>query len=199
MEHRPLTFQAINRSPENFYRYVYHVLRMGKDELVDLPALYPDRKIVIVDSCGWFYQQQFPQADIYKIEGIYMCKNVNMSRDKIDCLFDDTDFENLKFPRRPFDQSVLLIDHSPLMKYRDGQQIHQVLNAMTESVRSELVHLRMPLLTTNDYRFSDRVKEMSTIAPKNYHTTEFFFTINTHQPMLIAKFQRTKSYANSFN
>lgn len=199
MEHQHITFKAINRSANSFYKRVYPVQRMKKDELIDLEALYNNKKIVIVDSCGWFYQQMFPNSDIYKIEGIDMCKNVSMDREKFDCLFDDRDYENQKFPNRPFDGSVLIIDHSPLMKYRNGKQMRKVFNDLSQSIQPELIHVRMPLATTNDYRFSDRILELVNITPDNYVTTEFSYFLDVGKTALIAKFKRLKNYAQDFN
>jgi hypothetical protein len=199
MEHQPLTFKAINRSPDSFYRHVYPVLKMKKDELIDLETLYSNKKIVIVDSCGWVYQTMFPNSDIYKIEGIDMCKNVSMTQEKLDCLFDDRDFKNQKFPNRPFDGSVLIIDHSPLMKYRNGKQIRKIFNDLAQSIRPELFHIRMLLDTTDDYRFDNRILELVNIVPDNYVTTEFLFFLDVGNRKLVAKFKRLKNYAPDFN
>jgi hypothetical protein len=199
MEHQSITFKAINRSPDSFYKHVYPVLKMKKDMLIDIESLYNNKKIVMVDSCGWFYQQMFPNSDIYKIEGIDMCKNVSMSREKFDCLFDDRDFKNQKFPSRPFEDSILIIDHSPLMKYRNGEQIRGVFNNLVQSIRPELIHVRMPLTTSNDYRFTSRILELVNLAPDNYVTTEFLFYLDVEKHHLVAKFKRLKNYAQDFN
>lgn len=197
MEHQPITFKAINRSPDSFYRHTYPVMKMSKSNLIDLDSEYAGKKIVIVDSCGWFYQEVFPNADIYKMESLYMCKNVSMAKEKIDSVFDDRDFEKLKFPSRKFPDSVLIIDHSPLFKYRNAVQMHEILTDLTECTQPELVHVRLPLRTTNDYRFSDRLHELVNIVPKNYITTEFLFNLNSI--MLTAKFKRLANYASSIN
>ena len=199
MEHQPLTFKAINRSPDSFYRHVYPVLKMKKDELIDLETLYGNKKIVIVDSGGWFYQKIFPNSDIYKIEGMDMCKNVSMAQEKVDCLFDDKDFKNQKFSSRPFDGSILIIDHSPLMKYRNGEQIRKIFNDLAKSIQPELFHIRMPLTTTTDYRFNNRILELVNITPDNYVTTEFLFFLDVEKHELVAKFKRLKNYAPDFN
>ncbi len=197
MEHQPITFKAINRSPDSFYRHTYPVMGMSKSSLIDLDSDYAGKKIVIVDSCGWFYQQAFPNADIHKMESLYMCKNVSMSKEKVDSVFDDRDFEKLKFPSRKFPSSVLIVDHSPILKYRDAAQMHEVLTDLTQCTQPELVHVRLLLFTTNDYRFSDRLHELVNIVPDNYVTTEFLYNINSR--MLIAKFKRLLAYESSIN
>jgi len=197
MEHQPITFKAINRSPDSFYRHTYPVMRMPKSNLIDLDSEYAGKKIVIVDSCGWFYQQAFPNADIYKMESLYMCKNVSMDKEKIDSVFDDRDFEKLKFPSRNFPGSVLLIDHSLILRYRNAVQMHEILSDLTQCIQSELVHVRLTLRNTDDYRFSDRLHELVNIVPKNYITTEFLFNLNSR--LLTAKFKRIVNYASSIN
>jgi len=197
MEHQALTFKAINRSPDSFYRHTYPVMRMSKDKMIDLDKTYPGKKIIMVDSCGWFYQQIFPTADIYKIEGIDMCKNVSMSKEKIDCLFDDRTFEKPKFPARIFPNSVLIVDHSTLWKYRTNSQMQEILNDLTQSMQPELVHIRTPLITTNDYRFRDRLQDLASIVPSNYITTEFLFFLNEQEKMWTAKFKKLQNYASS--
>jgi hypothetical protein len=197
MEHQPLTFKAINRSPNLFYRHVYPVMKMNKDQLINLESEYAGKKIVMVDSCGWFYQQMFNSANIHKMESLYMCKNVSMSKEKIDSIFDDQNFEKLKFPNRKFPGSVLIIDHSPILKYRNAMQMQEILTDLTQNIQCELVHVRLPLWTTDDYRFSDRLHELVTIIPKGYVTTEFLFTVNAG--LLIVKFKRLLNYASSIN
>jgi len=197
MEHQPITFKAINRSPDSFYRHTYPVMRMHKSNLIDIESGYAGKKIVIVDSCGWFYQQAFPNADIHKMESLYMCKNVSMSKEKIDSIFDDQNFEKLKFPSRNFPGSVLIVDHSPILKYRSAVQMQEVFTDLTQSTQSDQVHVRLPLRTTDDYRFSDRLHELVNIVPNNYVTTEFLFNINSR--LLIAKFKRLLNYASSIN
>jgi hypothetical protein len=195
MDHQPLTFKAINRSPDSFYRHTYPVMKMSKDKMIDLELDYADKKIVMVDSCGWFYQQAFPNADIHKMESLHMCKNVSMSKEKIDSIFDDRNFEKLKFPSRKFPSSVLIVDHSPILKYRNAAQMHEVLTDLTQCTQPEMVHVRLPLFTTNDYRFSDRLHELVNIVPNNYITTEFLYNINSR--MLITKFKKLQNYASS--
>lgn len=199
MEHQSLTFKAINRSPDSFYRHTYPVMKMPKDKMIDLEAAYPGKKIIMVDSCGWFYQEKFPTADIYKIEGIDMYKNVSMSKDKVDCMFDDRTFEQQKFPARVFPNSVLIVDHSTLFKYRTIGQMQQVVDSLVQSMQPELMHIRVPLLTVNDYRFADRLSELASIVPKNYITTEFSFVLNKQEQMWTAKFEKIQNYASSLN
>jgi len=197
MEHQPLTSKAIGQSPDLFYQQIYPVMKMKRDQLIDIDSEYPDKKIIIVDSCGWFYQQMFVNADIYKIEGVCMCKNVSMSLEKIDSMFDDRNFDKLKFPVKQFPGSVLVIDHSTIFKYRTGMQIQSVLTDLTQSIQSELVHIRMPLRTTDDYRLSDRLHELIKIIPNGYVTTDFSFSIGNQ--MLVAKFKKLLDYASNIN
>jgi hypothetical protein len=197
MDHQPLTFKAINRSPDSFYRHVNPVMKMHKSNLIDIESEYAGKKIVMVDSCGWFYQQVFPNADIHKMESLYMCKNVSMGKEKIDSVYDDQNFEKLKFPSRNFPGCVVIIDHSPILKYRSALQMQEVFTDLTQSTQAELLHVRLPLWTTDDYRFSDRLHELVNITPKNYVTTEFLYNINSGS--IIAKFKKLLNYASSIN
>lgn len=197
MDHQPLTFKAINRSPDSFYRHAYPVMKMHKSDLIDIESEYVGKKIVMVDSCGWFYQQVFPNADIHKMESWYMCKNASMGKEKVDSIFDDRNFEKLKFPGRNFPGSVVIIDHSPILKYRCALQMQEILTDLTQSTQAELLHVRLPLWTTDDYRFSDRLHELVNITPKNYVTTEFLYNINSGS--IVAKFKKLLNYASSIN
>lgn len=197
MDHQPITFKAINRSPHSFYRHVYPVMKMHKSNLIDIESEYVGKKIVIVDSCGWFYQQVFPNADIHKMESWHMCKNVSMEKEKVDSIFDDRNFEKLKFPGRHFPGSVVIIDNSPILKYRCPLQMQEILTDLTQSTQAELLHVRLPLWTTDDYRFGDRLHELVNITPKNYITTEFLYNINSG--LIAAKFKKLLNYASSIN
>ena len=85
------------------------------------------------------------------------------------------------------------------MKYRNGKQMRKIFNDLAESIQPELFHIRMPLTTTDDYRFDNRILELVNIVPDNYVTTEFLFFLDVGKRELIAKFKRLKNYAPDFN
>ena len=199
MEHKQITFKSINRNPDAFYRWTYPVMRMAKDELVNLDLLYPKQKIVIVDSAGWYYREQFKSVDIYCVEGICMCKNVSLDRSKFDKLYDDTEYHDIKFPNLSNPGCVLFFDHSPVLKYRTGPQIKEIFDRLSSNVEPTKIHLRLPLLTTDDNRFKDRLIEMSGIVPDGYVTAKFNFDMNLKHPMLVAEFYKKSNYAKNFN
>jgi hypothetical protein len=64
-------------------------------------------------------------------------------------------------------------------------------------MQPELVHIRVPLTTTNDYRFKDRLQQLASIVPSTYITTEFLFFLNGQEKMWIAKFKKLQNYATS--
>lgn len=200
MEHKPITFKAINRNPNAFYRRTYPVISMEKNELINISELYRGKKIIAVDCAGWHYQNIFSDSDVYRLEGVYVCKNVSMDKSKFDRLYDDKDVDNLKFPVLNFENTVLLLDHSPMLKYRTGPELNKVLEDLVRSTDPDIIHLRLPLVTTNDFRLGDRFTELTTIVPAGYITTMFNFNLSTtEKPMLTAKFTKIKKYAASFD
>jgi len=188
MEHYKKT-EVTDSNRNDYFRAVYKVQTLRKDELINLHQ-YSTFPIVIVDSCGWYYKEHFPNANIVKFEGIQTCKMYNLSPNHFDKLFNDNT-EIPKIPNLDFKNSTLIIDHSPvLLKYRTVAQAKEILEQCCYAVSAETARIRMSLVTFGDERFCDRAASLLTMVPDNYIITSVHYTTE----MFDVEFRRKAHY-----
>jgi len=196
MEHSTLTFDTISKHPQEFYKQIYFVQNFSRQELIDLHEFSADRPVIVVDSCGWHYQQIFPQHNIHRVEGVTTCKNMKISREQVDTLFDDRG-EFPIFPNIGFDNAVVILDHSLLLKYRTPNEIKTILDTLTTKIPCVDICVRLGLLYSNDDRFQNRLEQLIKIVPNGYSVVKFNLNFNaTYQP-LMAHFLRDTVYESS--
>ena len=193
MEHTALTFETISRHSQEFYQQIYVVQTLPKERLIDLGAFAQDRTVIVVDSCGWYYQQQFPQYRIHRVEGINTCKNMKLGRDQVDTIFDDRD-ELPRVPKIDFANSVMVLDHSLLLKYRTPAQVQAILNRLVNATGCGDIVVRMALLYSNDNRFHNRLDQLATIVPEDYSVVKFDMNLDAPGQPLCAHFRQNTIY-----
>jgi hypothetical protein len=179
MEQTKIT--ASNR--DDFYRNVYPVVGMDKSELINLDTL-PGHK-VIVDSAGWYYEKHFADHKIVKFEHLQSCKNYQLDRSQVDYIFTDT-----KVPAVNIENSVLLLDHSNYLKYKNAKELKETITYLLEKIQSNHIILRMSTINLNDSRFENRIQNLSNINPDNCVITVFNY--NTH--VLHVEMRTKKNY-----
>lgn len=182
-----------------YYRNVYISQTFDRRQLLDLDQFDTQQKIIVVDSCAWYYQKIFDTHDIYKVEGIQTCKSMNLSRSQVDKMFDDQDLHNLKFPDLHFPNAVLLLDYSRILKYRTPEQLHNILNSLARSSQADKILVRLSMVVSDDNRFIDRLQNMSKITPAGYTVVSFQINFDVQHQPLVACFQKNKCHAKNFN
>lgn len=179
---------------EQFFRNGYRVQSLKRSELIDLD-LYQDMQLVAVDSCGWYYQDQFPTANIIKVEGIQTCKTYKFPRTHFDKLFDDRQ-QVPSIPTLNIKNSVLILDQSPtLFKYRDIAETRALIYQCCQAVNAKIARVRIPLMTFGDCRFCDRITSLVGVVPDNYITTLVYYNTKA----LDLEFRRKVDYEFSID
>ena len=168
-----------------FYKTVYPVLEMSKNELINLD-LYPGVK-VIFDSAGWYYQQNFPNQIIVKIENIQTCKEYQLSKYKVDKIFTG---ENI--PKIESTNSTLVLDHPKYIKYKTPSDIKNILLDLSNKISPDIILFRINLVTVNDNKLTNRIENFISIAPTNFVISEFDFSVE--QKRLFITFIKKKIY-----
>jgi len=149
-----------------FYKQVYRVLSMNKDELLDLNNISTD--IVIFDSAGWYYEQHFPKQQIIKFENLQTCKNYKLTPDQFDHIFTDT-----KIPVTDLPNCILVLDHSDYLKYKNIQELRDTFTRLTTCIKPKEIIVRMSTINLTDSRFENRIQNLASINPINYTITKF--------------------------
>lgn len=198
MEHTTLTFETISRHSKEFYQQIYVVQTLPKHELIDLHEFPQDRPVIVVDSCGWYYQQQFPQYNIHRVEGLTTCKNMKLGRNQVDTVFDDRD-ELPRFPKMHFSNAIMIVDHSLLLKYRTPDQMQTILNRLADATACRDICVRIALLYSNDNRFENRLDQLITIVPTGYSVIKFDMNLDAKYQPLVAHFRQNTVYESSIH
>lgn len=175
--------KVTDSNKEDFYKVVYPVSAMSKDRLLNIED-YPGTK-VIVDSAGLTYQLNFPSQNIIKIEKIQTCKEFQFNKNHFDKLYkDDPNFPVIKV------KGTLILDHSPLLKYKTETELKQVIKSLTECIYTETVVLRMAVSTMGDYRFTDRIRNLINFIPDNF----LIENLNYDSQTITVRLKRKKVY-----
>lgn len=198
MEHTTLTFDTISQHSQEFYQQIYVVQTLPKHELINLHEFSTDRAVIVVDSCGWYYQQMFPQHKIHRVEGLTTCKNMKLARDQVDTVFDDRS-DLPSFPKINFSNSVLILDHSVLLKYRTPEEIKTILETLTATTLCSDICLRIALLYSNDNRFQNRLNQIVKIVPEGYAVVKFDMNLDVKYQPLVAHFRKNCTHETNIH
>lgn len=174
---------AVNDSNrEDYYKFVYPVAAMPRDELLNLEN-YPGVK-VILDCAGLNYQLNFPSQNIIKVENIQTCKEYQLNKSHFDKLYKGFNFPVIDV------EGTLILDHSPLLKYKTEAELKQIVKSLTEYIHTGTVVLRMAASTMGDYRFTDRISNLINSIPDNFVVENLNYDLQT----VTVRLKRKKVY-----
>lgn len=157
---------------EKFYPDLYPVLLDTQEELVDLRPIVGTA--ILVDSCGWYYQKFFPDADICSIEPLLTAHQFKLNSDQYDRLIDNQkDNARLVWPSINCIADTVVFDRSPLLKYRTIEQIAELVSDMAKKYLPNRIILRSSLVFINDTRLCDRFYNFYKLRIANYVVEKF--------------------------
>lgn len=166
-----------------FFDHVYPMRLDGADDLVDISK--ESAPVIVVDCCGWHYAEIFNKP-VIMLETLMSAKNYLLGREKFTALIDDRS-DILVWPHLILDASpVIVMDRSPLLKYRDLFQIGHVINDISARYDPNKIIVRGSLQFLNDSRIQDRLmpwfdflKNINhTITRFHYDAENMFYEIN---------------------
>ena len=159
--------QITESNRNDYFKTVYTVQTFAREELLDI-APFKDKKIVAIDSCGFYYQQLF--FNIFKIEHVQTASAYKLDRDSFNRLFNNINNISEK-------GDVLLLDHCPLLfKYKSELELKTVLTTLTDIIKPTHCLIRMSCATLGDNRLTDRFKNLCSIIPNNYVVEHLHYT-----------------------
>lgn len=161
-----------NENRLQFYKAVYPVAAMNKSELINLELYSGDK--VLFDSAGWYYQEQFRGQNIIKIEDTEVCENYQLNETHFDKVFSKGNITNLNFP-----DCTLVIDHSAYFKYQTTENIKLLLTELAKEINPNTILFRLSMLTLDDYKFTDRLKNVVSFVPDSFITNTLIYKTNT--------------------
>jgi hypothetical protein len=196
MEHKIISKLQIKRNRDKFYHTVYKVLRMDKTQLINLDDFTTSIPILIVDSCAWYYKKHFQSHNIIQVENVLTCKHFDLAKDQVDKIYTEHDRNNIKWPKSIYvPGSVLILDYSNLTQYRTIPELTKLLTDLTTATNAEIVRMRMSIVNSGDYRFTNRVMAFSSIVPEKYVIENFIY----NNDAVVTSFRRKKLYGFCIN
>jgi hypothetical protein len=158
---------------QDFYRAVYPMQKDAVDQLIDISFL--GEPIVAIDCCGWHYAKLFNKPMIM-VETTTSVDNYALTQDHYTHLLDDRN-DILRWPDLPYTQDgTLLLDRSPLLKYRSLQELKDIVEEMIQKYRPSRVLIRGYLYFVDDCRLVDRLTNWFDFLNRpNFVTTRFSY------------------------
>jgi len=159
---------------KDFYTFAYQMQTDQTEDLINLSGLTDP--VIIIDCCGWHYQNFYPKKHIISIETIQTCLNYKLDPTKFDKLVDDRDIGNIKWPNLDIRDSTVIFDRSPILKYRSIKEINHMLEAVGQQYQAESMVVRGFLLFVDDARLSeDRFYNFQSINVSNFIIIKFLY------------------------
>jgi hypothetical protein len=169
-----------------FYQQVYSQQLGTKQQLVNLEMFSND--CVLIDCCGWHYQNIFFDKKIIKLETLTTASQYKLERNQFDKLIDDGPDRPIRWPKLNLSDPVLIFDRSPMLKYLSPEQMSSILvDAVTQYQASDLV-VNLDIKFIDDSRLVDRFSTLSTISVSDFTVREFVYSC--HNSKLFIHFKR---------
>lgn len=169
------------------YQTVYRQQFDTKQELVDLDLFSND--CVLIDCCGWHYQQIFPDKKIIKLETVASALQFKLDQKQFDKLVDHQIDKNIiRWPNLSISTPALIFDRSPILKYRSIDNLLDMLNEVIDHYNANDLVINLETMFIDDPRFVDRFYNLANMKILNFTVREF--TYSTHTFKLYIHFKR---------
>lgn len=129
--------------------------------LIDISRESSD--VVAIDCCGWHYARIFDRP-VIMLETVSSARNYQLSPAQWTKLIDDRT-DSLVWPKLSgVIDPVIILDRSPILKYRTMPEIMALLHDICQSYRPAKIVVCGSLLFVDDSRLIDRFQSWSSLA-----------------------------------
>ena len=164
---------AVNdQNRQDFFKQTFPHLTKSKQQLIQLDE-FSASSFVLVNCCGWHYKNLWPEFNIVGLETLSAAKNFLFDRSMFQGLIDDRDFYKIVWPKIDADNSVLIFDHSPLLKYRTTAGIADVVSSAALLYQSTTVVVQLSTVFVDDTRLKDRITNFLSLTVPGYTIIKF--------------------------
>ena len=176
---------AVNNTNQlAFYRQMYPVQRDSVENLIDISSV--NDPIIAIDCCGWHYKDLFDKQ-IIMLETLKTAHQFALDIKKFDKLIDNRIDGKIVWPKINYDLPVLLLDRSPLLRYKTVFDLNILLKDMVENYRPKMLLLRGSLLVLDDFRLDDRFYSFKELCVDGFVITKFLYDTYKHQWQITLK------------
>lgn len=156
-----------------FYQQLYPMQSEDMSTLMDITDV--SGPIITIDCCGWRYRDVF-KKEIIMIETVTAAKQFALDKSKFTRLVDDRDGPGpSRWPNVDAPGCLLLLDRSPLLKYKTLKQIQDLVQNLTNHYQPNLVRLRGDLMFVDDPRLCDRFYNWTNFQIFGYTIQRFLY------------------------
>lgn len=155
-----------------FYQQLYPMQLEDISTLVDISDV--SGPIITLDCCGWRYKEVF-KKEIIMIETMTTVKQFALDRSKFTKLVDDRDGLLSRWPKVDALGCLLLLDRSPLFKYKTLVQIQDLVQNLANHYQPNLIRLSGNLLFVDDSRLCDRFYNWCNFKISGYTIQKFLY------------------------
>jgi hypothetical protein len=166
-----------NRS--QFYQQVYCQQLDTKQQLVDLEMFSND--CVLVDCCGWHYQNVFQDKKIFKLETLKTASQFKLGRNQFNKLIDDRTDNQIKWPTLEVSDPVLIFDRSPMLKYHSLNKILSILSDSVYQYNATDLIVNLNTIFIDDSRVVDRFYNLANISIAKFAVREFLYSARNNK------------------
>jgi hypothetical protein len=164
---------AVNdHNRQDFFKKIYPHLKKSKQQLIQLDE-FSSSSYVLINCCGWHYKNLWPELNIIGLETLTAAKDFLFDRSMFQGLIDDRDFYKIIWPKVKTNNSVLVFDYSPLLKYRTIDGIVNIVSSAALLYQSTTVVLQLSTVFVDDTRMTDRITNFLNLIIPNYTITTF--------------------------
>ena len=180
--------QVTEKNRAQFYQTLYSQQLDSKQQLINLEK-FPN-ECILIDCCGWHYRNLFQHKKIISLETFKTAKQFNLGIDRFDKLIDDRTDLQITWPELDLIDATLVFDRSPILKYRNIDNLTDILTAAIGQYKAKHLILNMNIMFIDDDRLTDRFYNMTEIRILNFTVREFAYNTSTNKLFI----QWTRNY-----
>jgi hypothetical protein len=178
-----------DQNRHDFLKKVYPQLGQAKNQLIQLDQI-DATTFIMADCCGWHYKSLWPDRSILGLETYYSIKNFKLDQSYVQGIIDDRDYSSIKWPNLIADNCALIFDRSPVLKYRNVNDIVDVMSTAAQHYNPKCIVFNFSTLFIDDSRLIDRIHSLSTLLIPGYIVIEFVYTTTN----ITIKFKKISAY-----
>lgn len=174
--------KVTDSNQEEFYRVLYNTDR----NLIDIEKFSADQYIII-DSNGIAYRTKYPEKNVVLLETITTAKQFKLTQKSFDKLIDNQIYNKIVWPKLSTNNTVAIIDHSPLFKYLSILEIIETLENISICYRPKQIVFNVDPSFIDDSRTGDRFDNISKLSILGYIVEQFIYDTIKNQLCIVWK------------
>lgn len=150
-----------------YYQYVYPAQTEGKDKLIQIDQLASSH-IIMIDSCGWYYKQCWPDLHVTSIENSETIRNFKLPDSYYDKIVDLQPGAPISWPVINISDCTLVFDRCVFLRYINVNDLCAALSSAAIAYDPQSIVLSINPTFIDDNRIEERINSLSQIRVSGY-------------------------------